>query len=116
MESINALGEIVMSTGAVLGTRQMARYYKQRPRPAETRESVLISAMVQVRSACVCLRASGRNACIAIALKLFDTPSIRLCALCSKLNLYRCLRYSSLNTSKEFPLLFFIVVQLLTSL
>jgi hypothetical protein len=51
MASINALGEIVMSTGAVLGTRQMARYYKQRPRPAETRESVLISAMVQV---CVC--------------------------------------------------------------
>ncbi len=66
MESINALGEIVMSTGAVLGTRQMARYYKQRPRPAETRESVLISAMVQVRQ--------KNNAYVDIFVKLILLP------------------------------------------
>ena len=30
----------------VLGTREFAQYYKQRPRPLETRESVLINQIV----------------------------------------------------------------------
>jgi pre-60S factor REI1 len=45
---MNALGELMMNNGKVIGTRQMARYYKQRPRPEDTRDSVLINQMVQV--------------------------------------------------------------------
>ena len=46
IEDLTDLGEIKMSNGLVIGTRQLQRYYKQRPRPRDTRESVLISEMV----------------------------------------------------------------------
>eukprot|EP00708_Paratrimastix_pyriformis_P002790 GAFH01001547.1.p2 GENE.GAFH01001547.1~~GAFH01001547.1.p2 ORF type:complete len:441 (-),score=206.89 GAFH01001547.1:236-1513(-) len=43
---IRPSGELVLSNGAQLGTRELARYYRQKFRPPETRKAVLVNAMV----------------------------------------------------------------------
>ena len=44
---MTAVGELVMSNGKVIGSRKMARYYKQRPRLEDSRDAVVINQMVQ---------------------------------------------------------------------
>eukprot|EP00455_Lapot_gusevi_P024568 TRINITY_DN2561_c0_g1_i3.p1 TRINITY_DN2561_c0_g1~~TRINITY_DN2561_c0_g1_i3.p1 ORF type:complete len:251 (-),score=59.13 TRINITY_DN2561_c0_g1_i3:36-788(-) len=45
VQSVSALGEWLMSDGTVIGHRSLLRYYKQKPRSTDQRESVLINML-----------------------------------------------------------------------